>query len=69
MGRSSHAAGVGYESISDIRVIRGFPNFPCNGRSNFAQYISERLELTSQVRVKEGQNNKRKLNKKETIPW
>lgn len=35
------------EPIRDIRVIRGFPNFSRNSQPIFAQYISERPELTS----------------------
>jgi hypothetical protein len=49
--------------ISDIRVIRGVSknpeNFPRKGSKNFTQYISERPEMTTQLRgLKEGQNKK-----------
>jgi hypothetical protein len=33
--------------IRDIPEIRGHSNFPRNSQPNFAQYISERPELTS----------------------
>jgi hypothetical protein len=33
--------------IRDIRLIRGFPNFPRNSRPNSAQYTGERPELIS----------------------
>ncbi len=55
--------------IRYIRVIRGlsaltrFPNFPRNLAPDFTHYMSERPEMTSSKQgVKEGQNNRRKLN-------
>jgi len=36
------------EPIRDIRVIRGFSNFPRNETQNPTEYRSERPEMTSQ---------------------
>jgi hypothetical protein len=45
------------------RPFNDFSNFPHKARAIFAQYISEAPEMTSSRRgVKEGQNNRRKLN-------
>jgi len=50
--------------VREIGVIRGcLPNFLCNRRSNFAQYISERPEMTSHdEEPKEARTTERKLN-------
>jgi len=49
------------ELIRDIRVIRGFPNFPRNTRPNLAQYISEQPEVTSHgEKPKKAKTTKRK---------
>jgi len=45
-GMGTTAASI--SPVREIGVIRGcLPNFACNRRPNFAQYISERPELTS----------------------
>jgi hypothetical protein len=55
-------------SIRDIRVIRGlqkFPNFSRKESKNFTQYLSEWPEMIfSQREVTEGQNKKRKLERR-----
>jgi hypothetical protein len=40
--------------IRDIPEIRGHSNFPRNSQPNFAQYISEQLEMNSR-----GENSKK----------
>jgi hypothetical protein len=50
-------------SPSVVQRFDDFPNFPRNGPPDSTQYISEAPEMTSSKQaVKEGHNQKRKLN-------
>gem|GEM_PF-3530530 len=51
--------------IREIRVC--LLNFPRNRLSDFAQYTSERPELTRKIRVRRRQNNKENHNYEEHI--